>query len=47
MWYCSGSEWTQQVHIEMVYTVHHAWSSDGLSWENFSVEPTIKRKHRP
>ena len=47
MWYCSGSEWTQQVHgPEMVYTVHHAWSSDGLSWENFSVEPTIKRKHR-
>ena len=42
MWYCSGSEWRQQSHgPEMIYTVHDAYSTDGITWEKFSIKPKI------
>jgi hypothetical protein len=46
MWYCSGKEWREQSHgSEMLYTVYDAYSSDGLTWERFSIEPCIKYAH--
>jgi hypothetical protein len=44
MWYCSGTSWVMgEAGFEPTYTVFHAESKDGVSWNQTSNIPCIKK----